>query len=242
MGGGPQPAQLFLQGRARAAERAHGLLERWHAGGVSAGERRRQAVEQEIGGRGGPVDVGDAPRRLRRFAEAAGCETAREMAGQHGVEVGLPGHAQVEGLEPPGGPEQQRGRVAAAVLRVGDLGPDHVHLGALELSQRPCLGGRQQPPGGFGSTREVLGLGRGQGTASLRRGVQAELDRAVQERRRGGEPASALGAGGRSLEFGRDLLVGTDGRLRQVPGAAVGIEIGIGRRRQDDMDPAAIVR
>jgi hypothetical protein len=49
-------------------------------------------------------------------------------------------------------------------------------------------------------------------------------------------------AGGRSLEFGRDLLVGTDGRLRQVPGPAVGIEIGIGRRRQDDMDPAAIVR
>ena len=186
--------------------------------------------------------MGDAPRRLRRFAEAAGREATGEMAGQHGVEVGLPGHAQVEGLEPSGGPEQQRRRVAAAVLGVGDLGPDHVHLGAFELCQGACLGGRQQPAGGFGSTREVRGLGGGQGTASLRRGVQAELNRPVQERRRRGEPAAALGAGGGPLELGRDLLIGTGDRLGQVPGAAVGIEIGIGRRRQGQMDPAAIPR
>jgi hypothetical protein len=74
------------------------------------------AYPQEIGGRRGPVDVGDAPRRLRRFAEAAGREATGEVPSQDGVEVGLPGHAQVEGLEPPGGPEQQRRRVAAAVL------------------------------------------------------------------------------------------------------------------------------
>ena len=184
--------------------------------------------------------MGDAPRRLRRFAQTAGRETTSEMPGQHGVEVGLPGHAQVEGLEPPGGPEQQRWRVAAAVLGVGDLGPDHVHLGALELSEGPCLSGRQQPAGGLGSTREVRGLGGGQGTASLRRGVQAELNRPVQERRLHREPAAALGAGGRPLELGRDLLIGTGGRLGQVPGAAVGIEIGIGRRRQGQMNPAAI--
>ena len=83
----------------------------------------------------------------------------------------------------------------------------------------------------------MLGLGRGQGAGG---GVQAELGRAVQERRRGGGPPRPWArAADRSSSAATSSS--TDGRLRQVPGAAVRIEIGIGRRRQDDMDPAAIV-
>jgi len=142
VGCGPQPAQLFVQGRGQAAEAGHGLLERRHARGVFVSDRGRQSVEQKTGRGGGLGGGGNTARRLRCLAQAAARQTARKMAGQYGVEVGGPGHAQVEGLEAAGGTEQQRRRVATSVLGVGDLGPDHVHLGALKVSKRARLAER----------------------------------------------------------------------------------------------------
>jgi hypothetical protein len=85
-------------------------------------------------------------------------------------------------------------------------------------------------------------MGGGKGTASPEFRVQAELNRSLEERGRGGESASTLGAGGRSFELGRDLLIRANGRLRQVPGASIGITVGIGYRRQGSMDLPAVAR
>ncbi len=83
-------------------------------------------------------------------------------------------------------------------------------------------------------------MGGGQGTASPGLRVQAELNRSLQERGSGGGSASTLGAGGRSFELSCDLLIRATGRLRQVPGAAIGITVGIGYRRQGSMDLLAV--
>jgi hypothetical protein len=71
-------------------------------------------------------------------------------------------------------------------------------------------------------------------------GVQAELSRPLQERGRSGRAASPLGAGGGPFELVRYFLVGPNGRLRPVPGAPIGIKVGIGRHRQGAVDLAAV--
>ena len=53
-----------------------------------------------------------------------------------------------------------------------------------------------------------------------------------QERGGGRQAAAGLRPAGRALQLGGDVLVGPDGGVRAVPGAAIGIDVGIGRLGQ----------
>jgi hypothetical protein len=112
--------------------------------------------------------------------------------------------------------------VAAVVNapRVGELGSHRVGAGALKLAERAGFGhGEQVQPGVHGTSLD-LGL---RPRRPFRR-IGREHRRSIEERRRGGEPASGLGAVGRTLKVGGDLLVRPKGGLGGVPCMTVGIE------------------
>ena len=103
-------------------------LERRRAGRVALCEQRRQAVEEQVARRA---------RRRRRGAGGLRPPPARrpiaETAGEHRrgerLQVRLARQRRVERLEPPGGVEQQRRRVAAAPQRERDLRAQPVRAG-----------------------------------------------------------------------------------------------------------------
>ena len=103
--------------------------------------------------------------------------------------------------------EHQRGSVAGATRVERDLRAQDVSPSALELVQRPRLCRAQQRSGRIGRSSMALGLRRGQQARRLRRRIQCERGRPLQERRRGSHAAARLGPIGRSLELVRDLGV-----------------------------------
>ena len=104
-----------------------------------------------------------------------------------------------------------------------------LHAGALELVERAELGQREQVERGLGGAGLVLGLRRGERALGAPRGIDRQRRRALEEGGRGGQSAAGLGAVGRALELGGDVLVRSGGGLRAMPGAAIGIELRIGR-------------
>ena len=99
---------------------------------------------------------------------------------------------------------------------------------AAELVERPGLGHREQVQRGVRVSGQVLGLRGRQRAVGPQRRVDGESDRCLQEGGRRGQSAAGLCPTGRSLQFAGHRFIGFDGRLRQVPGAAVGVEIGVG--------------
>lgn len=82
-------------------------------------------------------------------------EAAGELCRGECLEVSRPGQPDVQRLEPLGGPEQQRGSVATAVLGVRDLCAQQVHAGAAELIEQPCIRRGQQLQGHVGRAGQV---------------------------------------------------------------------------------------
>jgi hypothetical protein len=86
----------------------------------------------------------------------------REQHGGERFQIGFTRERLIERFEPLGRLQQQGWSVAAAVERERDLTAQQLHLGALELSQRPGFCDRHQSECHVERTRLVLGLCRSQ--------------------------------------------------------------------------------
>ena len=103
---------------------------------------------------------------------------------------------------------------------------------ALELVQRTRLGGLQQLERGVGRARAMLRLRRRERTLGPALRVDVQRRGALEERRRRCVAAARLRTPRGALELGGDLGVRPGGRLRAMPGAAIGVDPRIGRLRQ----------
>ena len=74
------------------------------------------------------------------------------------------------------------------------------------------------------------------------RGLGRQRGGTFQERGRGRQPSARLSAARRALELGGDVLVEPGRRLGEMPGAAIGIDLGIGRVRQRAMHGLPVLR
>src|SRR4051794_25636396 len=90
--------------------------------------------------------------------------------------------------------------------------------------------------------RLELRLRGGQGALRAMGGFGRELDRALEEGRGGRKTTTRLRPGCGMLQFRGNVLIGGRRRLRSVPGAAVGVDFGIGRLRKRAVDLAPLVR
>ena len=87
----------------------------------------------------------------------------------------------------------------------------------------------------------MRGLRGGERALRPARRVTGQSHRALEERRRRGEPAARLRPAGGPLELRGDRLVGPGGGLRPMPRAPIRVGLGIGRLRQRSMHRAALV-
>ena len=114
------------------------------------------------------------------------------------------------------------GGASPAEPEANATGPrSQLDAGALELVERTCLGSRQQRRARRRTRRPEARLRRRQRRSARRAGSAVSVDGALQERRRGGEPAASLRPAGRALELGGDILVGSRRRAGAVPGAPI---------------------
>jgi hypothetical protein len=225
------PVQLLRPGPV-AAQR---LAEQGSGGRVPVGQPRRQAAEQQLGVRERLV-LGRGRCRSGRardlehvlpVGQAAGVD-----GGHQGFQIGLPGQAGVQVLQPLRRPEQQRRRVAPSSQRERDLRPHPLHERVVELTQRADLGRGQECLRGLEIPGCVLRPGRLERARRTLTRVRGEHDGPLPERRGGRHPAPAQGAARGADELAGHGLVGTRRRVRTVPGPAVGVGPGIGSRRE----------
>ena len=217
------------------AERAQRPRERRDGRRVPLGEPRHEGVEERVG-RARGLRPGRRARGLGHLALVrAGAEAPGEHRRRDRLEVGLAGHRGVQRIEPPGRLEQQRRRVAPAPAGEHDLRAQPLQPRALELVERPELGGGQELGRGRGVGDVELRLRRGERALDAHGGVGRQLGRPLQERGGRGQPAAALRAVGRARHLGGHRLVRRRRRVRAMPGATVGIERpGRSRRRAPD--------
>ena len=241
--GEPEPAETFLRGDVVAAEGARRPLEHRGRCGVPLGDQHGQAVPEEIRRSRWLRRRWHGPRRLGDFQHTAAVgQTTDDDRGPQRVEVGLACERGVERLEPLGGLEQQRGRVAAASHREGDLRAEEVHAGAVEFVERSGLRRGQQSEGRVGRAGVVRGLRRGQRALRAARRLGRQFGRALQEGGGRRQAPARLRPVGRALQLARDVFVAARRRVRAVPGAAIGIDVRIGRLRQHPVRALAILR
>ena len=197
--------------------------------GVPLGDQHGQAVQEEIGGARRRPAPGHGPRRLGDLQHTAAVgQTTDDDRGPQRVQVGLARERDVERLEPLGGLEQQRRRVAAAAHDEGDLGAEEVDAGALELVERSGLRRGQQSEGRVGRAGLVRGLRRGQ--RALRLGAPVPGVSSVARSRKAAAAARPPRACARSAERSSSDATSSSGpaRVRAVPGAAIGIDVRVG--------------
>ena len=212
---------------ANAVRRA---LQHRRRGCASVGENQREAVQQQIARtrrlrrlRRGPHGPGDVEQTAGAVRQPPG-----EQRRAPRVEIGVARQPGVERLERLRSPEQQRRRVATAVLGEGELGVQQIDASPPELVQRAGLRRREQPERHVeraGLQGDLCGREHALGTA---RRIDRQARPRAQERGRSGEPAARLRAPRRLLELRRDVLVGACRGLRTVPRTAIGLE----RRRR----------
>ena len=241
--GQPEPAELVLLGEGVLPEGPQRLLQRGRPCGVAPGHEEGEPVEQQIAGAGGggpPVGGEDRLGDLARIA-AAHQAVGGERRGER-VEVGLARERRVERLQPLGGLEQQRGSVAAARRGERDLRVQQLRSRALELVQRSRLRHREQPLRRVGRTGLVLALRGGKRAPRPARRVGRQLGSALVKRGPRRQAAPRPRAPGRALQLGGDLLVEPGRRLGAVPGAAIGIGVGVRGLREGLVDAPADLR
>ena len=162
----------------------------------------RSGARGERRGRGARAPPPRSRARRRPPSRPANC------GGHQRLQVGLARERHVERLELPGGAQQQRGSVAAAVRRERDL-PRAAAAPAARwsASSGPACALASSASAASGAPACVLGLRRRQRPPRALRRVGRERGRPLQERRRGREPAARLRAPGRVLELRGHLLV-----------------------------------
>ena len=238
----PQPSQSVDGRDLVVAELPQRLPARGNRSAVVLGQAA-ESVQQQVAGRGrelrrewsaagGPRDVDDAHSTV---------ETSRELRCREGVQIRLPGHSDVQRLQSPGGREQQRCRLGTSLRGKGQQCADHVGLRPLSFIGRPIAGGGEQSTSDVESTGLHVDIGRRQRTPYSLRRVRCQIGRPGHEGSGRDEPTTGLGAARRTLEFGGHLLVGLRDRPGAVPGASIGIELGIRRLSQSSMDAMPVV-
>ena len=182
--------------------------------------------------RGGSGPAGAARAALAASSTPPGIVEIEGHRGTERLEVGLTCQRGVERLEASGGAHEQPAGVAAASLLQGDLPAQALHLRGPQGVRRAGLDRDQQAECSVECPGIVLGGGgREQALcAATRFGRQRRC--ALEECRRRGQAAAALGSVGGALELLGDFLVGARGGLGEVPGAAVGIDLCVGDLRK----------
>jgi hypothetical protein len=138
--GQPEPAQLLLRGEPCLPELAQCVLQRRHPRGVAlAGQPREPLQQQNADARltGGQLAPVGGEHRGGDFARIAATREAigRERGGER-LEVRLVREHRIERLQPLGGLEQQRRRVAAARPGERDLRVQQLRPRTIQLVQR----------------------------------------------------------------------------------------------------------
>ena len=237
----PQPAPV-RSAAVGFAERAQRPRERRDGRRIPLGEPGHEGVEEHVRWARGLHPI----RRARGLGHLALIRAGAEAPGEHRrrdrLEVGLAGHRGVQGVEPPGRLEQQRRRVAATPAGEHDLRSQPLQPRALELVEWPELGGGQEVGRGRHVGDVELRLGRGQRALDAHGGLRRQLGRSLQEGGGRGEPATTLRAVGRARHLRGHRLVRNRRRVRAMPGATVGIDIGIGRVGERLVHVAAVSR
>ena len=240
--GQPQPAQLVLLGAPLVTERAQRDLQRWRPRSVALPGDEGEPVQQQITGTGGglPVSGQDGGGDLARVAsthQAVGRESSREC-----LEVCLAREPGIQRFEPLGRIEQQGGSIATPRHREGDLRVQQLGARLLELVQRSCLGHRQQPQRRVACPGPMLAHRGEKRTLCPAPRVGRQFDGARVKCRPGRQAASRPRSAGRALQLGGDVLVEADRRVRAMPGAAIGVDVGVGGFGQRPMDALSLLR
>ena len=182
----------------------------------------------------------------RRLAHLDDVRAAGERAGEPGrlerFEIGGARPVRVDRLELAGGLQQERGSVAAALHGERDLRAQEMHARALEIIDAAGLRGGEQREGVVERPGLVLRLCRRQRPLRTPDRVRRQRRGALEEGGGGGQSAARLRAAGGSLQLAGDGLVRAGRRLGEMPGAPIGIGLGVGRFRQRPMHPPALLR
>ena len=155
-------------------------------------------------------------------------EPPREQSRAPRVEIGLARKREVERLEGPRRPQEQRRGFTPAAFGIRRLGTEQVETGVLELIEGSGLGRGEQSARRIERTRLEARLDGCQGSAGPTRRVTRQRNRALQERGRGRQSAPRARSVRRALEVLGDLLIQSGRRCGPMPGTA----IGVGRRRR----------
>jgi hypothetical protein len=106
----------------------------------------------------------------------------------------------------------------------------------LQGTDDAALSGAEQAESVIERARLELHLCGGEGALRAARGFGCQRGGAFEERRGGGKTASRPRPGRRTFQVGGNVLVGRGGRLRPVPGAAIRVEVRVGRFGERPVD------
>src|SRR5580704_11336125 len=141
-----------------------------------------------------------------------------------------------------GGLEEQGRSIVAVARSECDLTAQQLRPRALELVEWPRLGGRKERAGSVEGAGLVLSLGSRERAVGPPRRVQRQRGGTLQERGCCRQSSAGLSAPRRALKLGGDVLVEPRCRLGEMPSAAVGVDLWIGRIRQRAVDGLPVLR
>src|SRR5580704_7811743 len=72
--------------------------------------------------------------------------------------------------------------------------------------------------------------------------IGCQFDRALAKRRPSTQPASCPGPAGQALQLGSEVLVEPSRRVRKMPGAAIGVDIGVRSLGQRPVNALSLLR
>ena len=228
--GHPAPPQDVLD--RNAGELLRCTLHRRGRGSVSVCDQQSEAIEQQVEGARSTWRRKGLDGAADLLQDGPSHETLGHPSRAPRGQVCLTRQVRVERLEPAGGRQQQRRSTAAQTRGEGDVSPQHVDPGALELIQRPILRHGCQPERRVERAGLETRLRRGQDTFGVPPSVGGQQHRPLQERRGRSQPAAGLRPPGRPLQLRRDLLIRPGYGLGPVPGAPVRIRDRVGHLGQ----------
>jgi hypothetical protein len=157
-----------------------------------------------------------------------GTDPAGDACGSKGGQVRVARKTRVERFQLLGRVQEQRQRGWAVAQIHLDLAVQELQPGAIQRVQRPGGGPREQAQGFLGGAGQLLAGGGFQRAAGPAGGVGREHRRSLEKRSGGRESAPCADALGGLLQLTGDVLIGLRDRVRAMPGAAIGVELGIG--------------
>ena len=238
--GEPAPAERIFIGHGLRSKGIQRSLEKRRAGRIPLRRQNCQTLEEEIAGERGAARrpfcwraVGRASpvRREHGFRNLARTTATSQAVGEHcgreSLQVGFPRKRRVKLLEPLRGGEQHGRRIAAASHGERNLCPEQLRTRLLKRVERPRLRHRQQVQRRVGRAGLMACRRRCQRPTSSTSRVGRELSGLVEEGGSCSEAPARPRTPGRPLELPSDLLVERRCRMRAMPGASVGIDLGI---------------